>query len=424
MQQNPDGKKTQAKGQEEQRYLRILIPAVIVVFVLYLIFSIWIGLRNPYTFTAAYTDTMEDSAPASGWVVRSEQPIPAAEGLTQIEREENEKVAKDAVIAIIYQDEAYQEHQAELLQTRSDLGSMQYATYRESPSGVALENQMRAAMTALRTASSSGNYTNLEDQADTYRKLVLRREYLVSNEAAAAMDQWGWQLNQRYKELQNSSGGVTTITAAAAGSFSTQMDGYETLLSPDDLDGVSPAGLAAFGDLTPLNDSGYLGKLITSTQWYYAVTMEAEPAQQLQAGKTVQIYFDALATTLNMTVETVGEPQDGQVVVIFRSAQNEEEAAGLRQESCRVVFRTREGIRVPKKAVYIVRDEEDGTEETGVYVALGYTARFRPVSIVAEDESSYLVEPDPVDETDKRILNTGDDIVVSSVELYDGKVVR
>ena len=353
MQENPDGKKTQATQQEDQRYLRILIPAVIVVFVLYLIFSIWIGLRNPYTFTAAYTDTMEDSAPASGWVVRSEQPIPAAEGLTQIEREENEKVAKDAVIAIIYQDEAYQEHQAELLQTRSDLGALQYATYSESPSGVALDNQMRAAMIALSTAASSGNYTNLE-------------EYLVSNEAAAAMDQWGWQLNQRYRELQNSSGGVTTITAAAAGSFSTQMDGYETLLSPDDLDGVSPSGLAAFGDLTPLNDSGYLGKLITSTQWYYAVAMEAEPAQQLQYGKGVQIYFDALATTLDMTVETVGEPQDGQVVVIFRSAQNEEEA----------------------------------------------------------DESSYLVKPAPKDETDQRILNTGDDIVVSSVELYDGKVVR
>lgn len=422
MQQNPDGKK--ADSSEEQRYLRLLIPTVIVVFVLYLIFSIWIGLRNPYTFTAAYTDTMENSAAAEGWVVRSEQPIPAAEGLTQIERVENEKVAKGAVIAIIYQDEEYREHQAELLQTRTDLGSMQYATYSESPSGVALENQMRSAMTALRTAASSGNYTNLEDQTDTYRKLVLRREYLVSSEAAAAMDQWAWQLNQRYRELQNASGGVTTITAAVSGTFSTQMDGYETLLSPKDLDGVSLAGLAGFGELTPLNDSGYLGKLITGTEWYYAVVMDAEPAAQLDAGKAVQIYFDALATTLNMTVHTVGEPQEGQVLVIFRSAQNEEEAAGLRQESCRVVFRTQEGIRVPKKSVYIVRDEEDGSEETGVYVALGYTARFRPVRIIAEDENSYLVRPDPQGENDKRILKTGDDIVVSSVELYDGKVVR
>jgi len=47
-------------------YTRILIPAVIVAFVLYLIFSVWIGLRNPYTFTAAYTDTMESSALAQG----------------------------------------------------------------------------------------------------------------------------------------------------------------------------------------------------------------------------------------------------------------------------------------------------------------------------------------------------------------------
>lgn len=412
------------KHQEERSSARFLVPAVIVAFVLYLIFSVWIGLRNPYTFTAAYTDIMEDSAPAAGWVVRSEQPIPATEGLTQIERVENERVAKDAVIARIYQDEQYMEHQAELLQTRADLSSMQYATYNESPSGVALENQMHTAMTSLRTAASTGNYTNLEDQADSYRKLVLRREYLVSREAAAVMNQWAWQLKQRYQELQNAAGGVTTITAAAAGSFSTQMDGYETLLSPKDLDGISPAGLAAFSDLTPLDDSGYLGKLITSTQWYYAVVMDAESAGSLDAGDRVSIYFDALATKLDMRVYTVGVPQGEQVLVIFRSSQNEKEAAGLRQESCRVVFRTWEGIRVPKKSVYIVRDEKKGTEETGVYVALGYTARFRPVRILAEDETSYLVRANPKGDEDKRILKTGDDIVVASVELYDGKVVR
>ena len=96
-------------------YTRILIPAVIVAFVLYLIFSVWIGLRNPYTFTAAYTDTMESSALAQGWVVRSELPVASGEGLVQRNREENERVAKDSTIAVVYQDEEYEKHQAELL---------------------------------------------------------------------------------------------------------------------------------------------------------------------------------------------------------------------------------------------------------------------------------------------------------------------
>jgi len=121
-------------------YTRILIPAVIVAFVLYLIFSIWIGLRNPYTFTAAYTDTMESSAQARGWVVRSEEPVTAAEGLVEMHREENERVAKDASIAVVYQDEQYAEHQAELVETGRKLTALQYAIQEGSPSGVALEN--------------------------------------------------------------------------------------------------------------------------------------------------------------------------------------------------------------------------------------------------------------------------------------------
>ena len=159
---------------------------MIVAFVLYLIFSVWIGLRNPYTFTAAYTDTMESSALAQGWVVRSEIPVASGEGLVQRNREENERVAKDATIAVVYQDEEYEKHQAELLETGKKLTALQYAIHNESPSGVALENQMRGAMVALRTSASSGNYTDLAQQTETYRKLVLRREYLVSSEGAGA----------------------------------------------------------------------------------------------------------------------------------------------------------------------------------------------------------------------------------------------
>ena len=122
---------------------------------------------------------------------------------------------------------------------------------------------------------------------------------------------------------------------------------------------------------------------------------------------------------LTMTVASVGETVDDQALVLLRSSQNAEEAAGLRQESCRVVFRTNEGIRVSKKALYI---NEEG--ETGVYVAVGYTARFRPVRILAEDDDFYLVRAAPKDVDDKRVLKTGDDVIVSSVELYNGKVVR
>ena len=90
--------------------------------------------------------------------------------------------------------------QEELLQVQTDLTALQYATYPESPSGTALEEQMLSSMTSLRQAASSGNFSGLADQSATYRKLVLRREYLLSSNATAAMTQAAAQLQSRYDE--------------------------------------------------------------------------------------------------------------------------------------------------------------------------------------------------------------------------------
>lgn len=75
------------------------MPIVIVAIVVYLICSAWVGIRDPYQFTVAYTDTMETSVDAAGWVVRSEQPVAGAEGVVQLKRGQGEKVAKGKEIA-------------------------------------------------------------------------------------------------------------------------------------------------------------------------------------------------------------------------------------------------------------------------------------------------------------------------------------
>ncbi|MFR7688687.1 hypothetical protein [Evtepia gabavorous] len=71
-------------------FSKIAMPIVIVAIVVYLICSAWVGIRDPYQFTVAYTDTMETSVDAAGWVVRSEQPVAGAEGVVQLKRGQGE----------------------------------------------------------------------------------------------------------------------------------------------------------------------------------------------------------------------------------------------------------------------------------------------------------------------------------------------
>ena len=397
-------------------FSKIAMPIVIVAIVVYLICSAWVGIRDPYQFTVAYTDTMETSVDAAGWVVRSEQPVAGAEGVVQLKRGQGEKVAKGKEIAVVYQDETYVENQEELLQVKNDLSALQYATYSESPSGTALEDQMLSAMTSLRTAASSGNYSSLSEQTETYRKLVLRREYLLSSEATAAMTQAAADLQARYDDLQSYQSGATSIKAQESGLFSSYVDGYETLLT---LDGLSPKDLAAFSQLTPSTDANVLGKLVTDSIWYYAVTVPGDCVTRFAVGDSVDVFFNSLSETFPMEVFQVGEVQEDQVVIVLRSSQDDDKAEDLRQESGRVIFYSSEGIRVPKEALRVSKDGE-----RGVYVVVSQKARFRPVKILAEDENSYLVKADPTDEEDTRILRAGDEIVLASEELYDGKVVR
>lgn len=405
--------------QQGSIFSKIAVPIAILAIVVYLIYSAWVGIRDPYQFTVAYSDTMETSVNATGWVVRSEQPVAGVEGLVQLKRSQGEKVAKGKEIAVVYQDETYVENQEELLQVKSDLSALQYATYDESPSGSALEDQMLEAMKSLRAAASSGNYTSLSDQTATYRKLVLRREFLVSSEATAAMTAAASTLTERYNALQSYQSGATSIVAEESGLFSAYVDGYETLLTPDKLVGLSPKDLEAFSQLTPQADANCLGKLVTDSIWYYAAVVPGEAVTNFSVGGSVDVFFDSLSESFPMTIYSVGEVQDDQVVVVLRSSQDDDKAEDLRQESGRVIFRSSQGIRIPKEAL---RVNEDG--EKGVYVVVSQKARFRPVSILAEDETSYLVQAAPKNEEDTRILRAGDEIVLASEELFDGKVVR
>lgn len=400
-------------------FTKIVIPVVVAAIVVYLIISAWVGLRNSYPTTVTYTDVMEESVAAEGWVVRSERPVPGAgNGLIQLSRNQGEHVAKGASIAVVYQDEEYVDNQEEYLRTKYDLTALQYATWTGSPSGAALEDLMLDAMVGLRTSASTGNYSNLQEETETYRKLILRREYLVSNAAAAEMNASAGELHNKYVSLQNYQDGATDIKAADAGMFSSHLDGYETLLNPDSLVGISPEGLAEFSELVPLDNSNTLGKLVTNPVWYYAVTVPGDAADQMDPGDTVGVYFNALSKTLEMEVETVSETHRGQAVVTLRSSRDEHEAGELRQESCRLIFQSDEGLLIPKEALRVYEDE------IGVFVVNGYNAWFRPVEIVAENDVCYLVKPDPTDELDERILRTGDEVILAAAELHDGKVVK
>ena len=131
-----------------------------------------------------------------------------------------------------------------------------------------------------------------------------------------------------------------------------------------------------------------------------------------------------------MTVERIGDPADGQVVVVFSADKFLSDTTLLRRQTVELIFDSTTGVRVPKEALRVeqqtVTDEETGEESqvsvTGVYALVGEQAEFKPVTILAQGDNFAVVEA--TDATDRKGLRAGDIVIVAAENLYDGKVIQ
>ena len=64
------------------------------------------------------------------------------------------------------------------------------------------------------------------------------------------------------------------------------------------------------------------------------------------------------------------------------------------------------------------------TTVTGVYCVAGREAAFKPVRVLYSNENFALVEADVTADQELRRLRTGDEVIVSARDLYDGKVLE
>ena len=175
-----------------------------------------------------------------------------------------------------------------------------------------------------------------------------------------------------------------------------------------------------------------MGKLVTSSEWYFSANLPEETADRLVEGKRVTVRFSRdWSGDVSMTVERVSAPHDGKCAVTFSSTSFLSDTTLLREQTVDIIFSSLDGIRVPKKALRTETrtetDEKTGEvtkeyEVNGVYVLTGAQAEFRTINILADDGDYYLVVSP--ENAGRRTLHSGDEVILAAEDLFDGKVVR
>ena len=394
---------------------------------------------DPLTTTLAYRYQVEEEISLSGYVVRDEVVLEDnTNGLLQLQRAEGERISAGGVVATVYTDQASLDRQQEIQSLQTQLEQLQYAQEATLGAEVSLRLDAQILQNILdyKGALAANRLDTAEGYGSELRTLILKRDYTYSG--TEDLSAQVAELESQLQTLRSQAGSSSRrITAQEAGLYSAVVDGYETVLTPESLESLTPGGFSDLQADETVHSS--VGKLILGDSWYYAALMDEDQVSALEGKSQVSLRFaKGMEDAVEVTVSRISQPENGQVVVIFEGTKYLPELTLLRQQSADVILNTVEGIRVPKEALRVretTTEDEDGTvatvTETGVYCVLGAEACFKPVEVLYNGDDFLLVrstldtaEGDLTTAQEARRLRTGEEVIVTANNLYDGKVLQ
>lgn len=412
---------------------KMMIGILCVGVLLYLALYFLLGFREELATTTAYDYTVDVGTEATALVVRQETVLSNSGVYVDLVLSEGEKSAAGGAVAFIYSDPAALNTRQEIRSLENEIAQLQYAlsSGTQSVDSAKLDQQVVSSIVALRALAAGGDLSTLEDSALNLRTMVFQRDYTYGDTTAAQqMSQLIQEKQDKLTALNRSLNQVSqTVYAPVSGVFSGEVDGYETLITPDILSDLTISQLSALLDADAPARPTAVGKLITDSTWYLTALFEGDNDLSLTEGRNYTVSFSHdYYGDVTMTLERV-ETSDGQTLAIFSSNTHLSDTTLLRVQTVDIVVRQISGIRIPRRALRVETETasaEDGSTSQvnryGVYTVVGSQAEWQQVNVLYTGDTFYLVEP--VDMTKTSRLRAGDTVILSSSGLYDGKVVR
>ncbi len=222
-----------------------------------------------------------------------------------------------------------------------------------------------------------------------------------------------------------------TITTPESAYFVSFVDGYEDILSPENLSGMTPDLISTVSDDGTVSEESVggqiIGKLIKSYAWYIVGVFDNRK-MRLSEGDTATVRLESVPQNLSVKVVSLYSTGDiGKTQGVFRCDELTHDTVQHRTERVQIIRETVEGIRVPSSAIRFKTLTEEQTDEEGnvtttttdykgVYVLVGETPEFRKIDVVYEDDNYCLSRLD----AGSGYIALYDDIIVKGV-MADGE---
>ena len=411
---------------------KVMIATLCLGVAVYLVIYFVRGWNQDIATTHAYTYSLDVGHEATGILIREEIPLTSSGGYVDQIVGEGAKAAVGDPVALLYNDPSALTTRQSIRTLTAEIEQLQYAlgSSTQNTDASRLEAQIINSIVDLRSLTAGGDLTELDDYALNLRSMVFKRDYTYGNDNAAGqlnllISDKQAQLTRLTQSLNQLS---TTVYAPVSGVYSAVADGWEQTVTPALLEGLTADGLTELLAQRHTPDTQSVGKLITGSTWYFAALLDGTDTG-LQAGRRYAVnfsgdYYGQVAMTLDR-VALEGE----QTLAVFSCRTNLADTAMLRIQTVDVVVQQLEGIRIPRRALRV--STEDVTKEDGsvsqvnhyyVFTVVSSQAEVQEVEVLYATDAYYLVRP--VNPGAASRLRAGDEIILNSSVIYDGKVVR
>lgn len=392
---------------------KILSAAILLAVVFYFAVQGYRYFSDPINTTYVYASHEWEMIETEGYLVREEETFHS--GLTTLHHtlSEGEKVGKNQTLAVAFTDSSAltRVEQLAALELQAQQLSFALESFLDGDAALRLDDNIHEDLTALHRAIATGDYSQGEDSRTALKASILKRDYTYTSQEQIELDLKS--VEEEMAETENSLNG-TAITAPQSGVYSAVCDGYETVLTPALVGEITPSFFTA---LRPQEQEANVGKLIYGDTWYYTTVISEESALILEDRSSVKVQFaKGFTEPFSMAIAHISKPENGKCVLWLSAREYLNQTTLLRQQSASLLLEEFDGLRVPDKAL---RVNEEG--KTGVYCVVGARARYKGVSVIYHGDGYVLVEP--TDTGDTTLLRQGDQVIVTTAALYDGKVI-
>lgn len=422
-------KDTKAKKPEKDTGKRMKIGSLLVfLFLLLYIPSLlnWLNGSN-VTSDILRVGTIEESVNADCIVVRDEVLLeaPAFEGRYIPEAAEGEKVPAFYRVAT-----ALNRNSDSLLKELEEV-NVKIAEARKksqekadffSEDTAKLDSQINQKVQDIVTVINGSSLTDLGRIRTEIDKLMAKKSEIGGGNVNSKLITPLLQQKEDIQARINSN--TKQIISDFSGIISYVIDGYEQVLTPKTVKGLTPKkveDIKAGTDVSPDDNRAHankpFAKVIRGSEIYMAAVLEQADAEKYKPGGEISVRINDTGLETKATVVGISETVDGKCVMTVKTNRGVDELSSMRRVNADFILDSDEGLKVPLKSLRKI--DEDGTAE--IMLIKANMAAARRVVIECRDEE-YAIIKTPAREV-KKTVSLYDTYILNPDNVKEGEII-